>query len=69
MGKKAQNYNIYEPLKNCFFWIEKCILQKTKVVPKTLSYCKTDEKIKFSKYIIFGGIYGVPKWAKKLKMT
>jgi len=54
---------------NCLIMVKKCIIPKTKVVPKTLRYCKTYEKIKFSKYIIFGGISGVPKWAKKLKMT
>ena len=32
------------------FWGKKnAFYPKTKVVPKTLSYCKTDEKMKFSK--------------------
>ena len=49
-------------LENCLFGVKNAFYPKTKVVPKTLSYCKTDKKIKYSKYII---ICGVPKLAKK----
>ena len=34
---------------NCLFGQKNAFYPKTKVVPKTLSYCKTDKKIKISK--------------------
>ena len=55
--------------KNCLFGEKNAFYLKTKLVPKSLSCCKTDKKIKFSKYIILGGICGVPKWAKTPKIT
>ena len=41
------------------FWGKKnAFYPKTKVVPKTLSYCKTDEKLNFEKNIFLGGVRG-----------
>ena len=42
--------------KIAFFGWKYAFYPKTKVVPKTWSYCKTDEKIKFSK-IFFKGTF------------
>ena len=44
--------------KIAFFGWKYAFYPKTKVVPKTWSYCKTDEKIKFSKLFSLGGVRG-----------
>ena len=41
-----------------FFGWKYAFYPKTKVVPKTWSYCKTDEKVKFSKLLSLGGVRG-----------
>ena len=53
--------------KNCLFGVKNAFYPKTKVVPKTLSYCKTDEKIFFFKNIILGGPAGSQNWQKSPK--
>ena len=48
------------------FWGEKkAFYPKTKVVPKTLSYCKTDKKIIFKIYYFGGHLWGSQNWQKK----
>ena len=43
---------------NCLFGVKNAFYPKTKVVPKTWSYYKTDEKVKFSKLLSLGGVRG-----------
>ena len=45
-------------LENCLLGVKKSFYPKTKVVPKTLRYCKTDVKIIFFKNIFLGGVWG-----------
>ena len=53
IAKKGSKIHVFGKI--AFLGSKNAFYPKTKVVPKTLSYCKIHEKIKFSKYIIFGG--------------
>ena len=54
----AQNYpKIHVSEKTAFLRLKNDIYPKTKVVPKTLSNCETNEKKNFKK-IILGGVSG-----------
>ena len=67
IAKKCTKINVFGKI--TFLGLKNAFYPKTKDVPKTLSYCKTDKKMRFSKYFILGGICGVPKLAKKPKTT
>ena len=65
IAKKCTKIDVFGKI--AFFGWKKAFYPKTKFVPKTSNYCKTEEKIIFLKYMFFGGICEVPKWAKNPK--
>ena len=64
IAKKGTKFHVFGKI--AFFWSKNAFYSKTKVVPKTLSYCKTDEKFCFSKLLFRGGLRGL-KIGKKAK--
>ena len=53
--------------KIAFFGVKNAFYPKTKVVPKTLSYCKTDKKINFQNILFWGGSVGSQNGQKSQK--
>ena len=60
IAKKCTNIHVF--WKIAFLGWKNAFYPKTKVVSKTLSYCKTDKKIKFSKKNSLRGVRGLWIW-------
>ena len=67
IAKKCSKIHIFQ--KNCLFGAKIAFYPKTKVVPKTLSYCKSDKKKSIFKIYYFGGgSVGSQNWQKSPKL-